>query len=214
MRKIGIIGSGVVARTLGNGFLKHGYEVMMGTRDVTKLSEWKEKGGEKAHVGSFEDAAKYGKIVVLAVKGSAAAKAIDEAGPQNLQWKTVIDTTNPIADAPPENGVIKFFTNLDESLMEQLQYRFPEIHFVKAFSCVGNAYMVDPPFAEKPTMFICGNNDDAKKKVRGILDEFGWEVEGMGKATGARAIEPLCMLWCIPGILNGKWNHAFRLIRQ
>ncbi len=214
MRKIGIIGSGVVARTLGNGFLKHGYEVMMGTRDVTKLSEWKEKGGEKAHVGSFEDAAKYGKIVVLAVKGSAAAKAIDEAGPQNLQWKTVIDTTNPIADAPPENGVIKFFTNLDESLMEQLQYRFPEIHFVKAFSCVGNAYMVDPPFAEKPTMFICGNNDDAKKKVRGILDEFGWEVEGMGKATGARAIEPLCMLWCIPGILNGKWNHAFRLIKQ
>ncbi len=214
MRKIGIIGSGVVARTLGNGFLKHGYEVMMGTRDVTKLSEWKEKGGDKAHVGSFEDAAKYGKIVVLAVKGSAAAKAIDEAGPQNLQWKTVIDTTNPIADAPPENGVIKFFTNFDESLMEQLQYRFPEVHFVKAFSCVGNAYMVDPPFAEKPTMFICGNNDDAKKKVRAILDEFGWEVEGMGKATGARAIEPLCMLWCIPGILNGKWNHAFRLIKQ
>lgn len=214
MRKIGIIGSGVVARTLGNGFLKHGYEVMMGTRDVTKLSEWKENGGDNAHVGSFEDAAKYGKIVVLAVKGSAAAKAIDEAGPQNLQWKTVIDTTNPIADAPPENGVIKFFTNLDESLMEQLQYRFPEVHFVKAFSCVGNAYMVDPPFAEKPTMFICGNNDDAKKKVRGILDEFGWEVEGMGKATGARAIEPLCMLWCIPGILNGKWNHAFRLIKQ
>jgi predicted dinucleotide-binding enzyme len=214
MRKIGIIGSGVVARTLGNGFLKHGYEVMMGTRDVTKLNEWKEKGGDKAHVGSFEDAAKYGKIVVLAVKGSAAAKAIDEAGPQNLQWKTVIDTTNPIADAPPENGVIKFFTNLEESLMEQLQYRFPEVHFVKAFSCVGNAYMVDPPFAEKPTMFICGNNDDAKKKVRAILDEFGWEVEGMGKATGARAIEPLCMLWCIPGILNGKWNHAFRLIKQ
>lgn len=214
MKKVGIIGSGVVARSLGNGFIKHGYEVMLGTRDVTKLQEWKEKAGAKAHVGSFEDAAKYGKIIVLAVKGSVAAKAIDEAGPQNLHWKTVIDTTNPIAEAPPENGVIKYFTSLDESLMEQLQSRFPEIHFVKAFNSVGNAYMVDPSFDEKPTMFTCGNNDEAKKEVHGILEDFGWEVADMGKAAGARAIEPLCILWCIPGILGGKWNHAFRLIKK
>lgn len=214
MKKIGIIGSGVVAKALGNGFIKHGYDVMLGTRDVTKLNDWKAQAGAKAHVGSFEDAAKYGKIVVLAVKGSVAAKAIEEAGPQNLQWKTVIDTTNPIADGAPENGVLKFFTNLDESLMEQLQNRFPEIHFVKSFSSVGNAYMVDPQFDEKPSMFICGNNDEAKKQVHDILVNFGWDVEDMGKATGARAIEPLCMLWCIPGILQGKWNHAFRLVRK
>ena len=204
----------MVAKALGNGFIKHGYDVMLGTRDVTKLNDWKAQAGAKAHVGSFEDAAKYGKIVVLAVKGSVAAKAIEEAGPQNLQWKTVIDTTNPIADGAPENGVLKFFTNLDESLMEQLQNRFPEIHFVKSFSSVGNAYMVDPQFDEKPSMFICGNNDEAKKQVHDILVNFGWDVEDMGKATGARAIEPLCMLWCIPGILQGKWNHAFRLVRK
>jgi 8-hydroxy-5-deazaflavin:NADPH oxidoreductase len=213
MKKIGIIGSGVVAKALGNGFLKHGYEVMLGTRNASKLDEWLAKAEGKAHVGSFADAAKFGKIVVLAVKGDVAANAIEEAGPQNLQWKTVIDTSNPIANAAPENGVLKFFTNLDESLMEQLQLRFPEIHFVKSFSCGGNAYMVDPPFAEQPSMFICGNNDDAKKKVHHILEEFGWAVEDMGKATAARAIEPLCMLWCIPGMLQGKWNHAFRLIR-
>src|SRR4051812_21765317 len=102
MKKIGIIGSGVVAKALGNGFLKHGYEVTLGSRDLSKLTDWKEKGGAKAHIGSFEDAAKFGKIIVLAVKGIAAADAIEAAGPQNMQWKTVIDTTNPIAAAPPE----------------------------------------------------------------------------------------------------------------
>jgi len=213
MKKIGIIGSGVVAQALGNGFLKHNYEVMLSSRDVSKLSAWKEKGGHKAHTGSFEDAAQFGGIIVLAVKGSAAVSAIEAAGPQNLQWKTVIDTTNPIADMPPENGVLKYFTTFDESLMEQLQTQFPEIHFVKAFNSVGNPFMVNPPFKEKPTMFICGNNDVAKSKVHDILVQFGWDIEDMGKATGARAIEPLCMLWCIPGMLRGQWNHAFRLVK-
>lgn len=213
MKKIGILGSGQVAKALGNGFLKHGYEVMLSSHDVTKLSEWKDKGGDKAHTGGFAEAAMYGEIIVLAVKGSAAANVIEEAGPQNLTMKTVIDVTNPIADAPPENGVIKFFTDHEESLMERLQEQFPEAHFIKSFNSVGNAYMVDPPFKEKPTMFICGNNDASKKEVTDILDKFGWDVADMGKAEGARAIEPLCMLWCIPGMLYGKWNHAFRLIK-
>jgi predicted dinucleotide-binding enzyme len=213
MKKIGILGSGIVARTLGNGFLQYGYEVMLGTRDTAKLAEWKEKGGAHAHLGSFEETAIFGDIVVLAVKGSVAAEAIEMAGPQNLQWKTVIDTTNPIADAPPENGVLKFFTDFEESLMEQLQEQFPEVHFVKAFNCVGNAYMVDPKFNEKPTMFTCGNNDASKKQLHAILEQFGWEIEDMGKAESARAIEPLCMLWCIPGMLHGRWNHAFKLMK-
>jgi len=213
MKKIGIIGSGHVAQSLGNGFLKHNFEVMLNSRDESKLNAWKEKGGKHAHTGSFEEAAKFGELVVLAVKGSGAANAIEEAGPQNLLGKTVIDTTNPIVDASPENGVLKYFTSLDESLMEQLQLRFPEIHFVKAFNSIGNPFMVNPPFSEKPTMFICGNNDAAKNAVNAILELFGWEIADMGKATGARAIEPLCMLWCIPGILRGERNHAFRLIK-
>ena len=213
MKKIGIIGSGIVARTLGTGFLKHGYEVMIGSRDTAKLAEWKANSGEHAHTGTFEQAAKFGELVVLAVKGAAAADAIDLAGPQNLHWKTIIDTTNPIAATTPENGVLKYFTSLNESLMEQLQGRFPEVHFVKAFNSVGSAQMVDPQFAERPSMFICGNNDGSRKEVADILTKFGWEVEDMGKAEAARAIEPLCMLWCIPGILGGKWDHAFRLIK-
>jgi len=214
MKKIGIIGSGIVARTLGNGFLKHGHEVMLGTRHADKLAEWKAQSGPHGHVGTTAEAAKFGEIIVLAVKGSSAAVVIEEAGPQNMRIKTVIDATNPIADAPPENGVLKFFTTHDESLMEALQTQFPEIHFVKAFSSVGSHFMVNPDFGEKPTMFICGNNDNAKKEVQDVLDQFGWETADMGKATGARAIEPLCMLWCIPGMLNGQWSHAFRLLKK
>ena len=213
MKQIGIIGSGQVAQALGNGFLKSNYKVMLGTRDAAKLKKWSDQAGEHASIGSFEDAAKFGDIVVLAVKGAAAADAIEMAGPQNLLRKTVIDTTNPIAAAPPENGVLKYFTNLDESLMEQLQTQFPEVHFVKAFNSVGNGYMVNPSFSEQPTMFICGNNDASKNDVKHILELFGWGIADMGKATAARAIEPLCMLWCIPGMLQGQWNHAFRLIQ-
>ena len=214
MTKIGILGSGQVAQTLGNGFLKHNYSVMLGTRDAGKLEEWKEKGGGHAHVGSFEQAAKYGDIIVLAVKGHMAADIIEMAGPQNMMRKTVIDVTNPIAEGAPENGVLKFFTNFEESLMERLQTQFPEIHFVKSFSCVGSPFMVNPQFAEKPTMFICGNNEASKGQVVHILDQFGWEIADMGKVTAARAIEPLCMLWCIPGMLHNQWSHAFRLIKM
>ena len=214
MKKIGIIGSGQVAKTLGYGFISHGYEVMLGTRDLSKLHEWQTEAGENAHIGSFDEAAKFGELVVLAVKGDVAVEVIEAAGPQNMLKKTVIDTTNPIAAMPPENGVLQFFTTTDESLMERLQTQFPEIHFVKAFNSVGSAFMVDPKFGEKPTMFICGNNDAAKKEVNDILEDFGWEVADMGKATSARAIEPLCQLWCIPGMLRGEWTHAFRLIKM
>jgi predicted dinucleotide-binding enzyme len=210
--KIGILGSGVVATVLAAGFIKHGYEVMLGTRSPAKLAEWAAKN-RQANIGSFADAAKFGEVVVLAVKGSAAADALRLAGAGNISGKTVIDTANPIADAPPANGVLKFFTSLDESLMERLQREFANTRFVKAFNSVGNASMVDPQFkGGKPTMFICGDDQAAKKIVSNILDRFGWETADMGKAEAARAIEPLCMLWCIPGFLRNDWVHAFKLL--
>jgi hypothetical protein len=133
----------------------------------------------------------------------------------HIAGKIVMDATNPIAEAPPEKGVIKFFTSLDDSLMERLQKLAPEAHFVKAFSCVGNAFMVNPDFGGvKPTMFICGNSEQAKKEVSAILEKFGHEVEDMGGVEAARAIEPLCILWCIPGFLRNQWSHAFKLLRQ
>ena len=210
---VGILGSGDVAKSLAVGFLKHGHKTMVGTRQPAKLDGWK-KQNPLATIGSFEDAARFGELIVLAVKGTAAADALRGAGAGQLAGKVVIDATNPIADAPPTNGVLKFFTTLDDSLMEQLQREFPSARFVKAFNSVGNAAMVDPQFkGGTPTMFICGNDEAARKTVTGILDQFGWETADMGAAEAARAIEPLCMLWCIPGFLRQDWMHAFKLLK-
>lgn len=212
--KIGILGSGVVGQTLGSGFIRHGYEVMLGTRSPEKLTDWKLKAGESGRVGSFAEAAAFGDILVLAVKGAAAEDTLKTAGRENLSGKAIIDATNPIADSPPDNGVLRFFTSLDDSLMEQSQRAFPDARFVKAFNSVGNALMVNPDFGGiKPTMFICGNDSRAKQEVSRILDLFGFEVEDMGGAQAARAIEPLCILWCIPGFLHNQWTHAFKLLK-
>jgi len=210
-----VLGSGDVAKALAAGFIKHGHQVTLGTRDTGKLKDFlaQHKGAQAA---SFADAAKFGDLVVLAVKGTVALDALKAAGAANLAGKAVIDATNPIADAPPENGVLKYFTDLDQSLMERLQKAFPDVHFVKAYNSVGNARMINPEFpgGAKPTMFICGNDDKAKAVVRGINDQFGWETADMGKAEAARAIEPLCMLWCILGFTHNEWTHAFKLLHK
>jgi predicted dinucleotide-binding enzyme len=210
--KVAILGSGDVGKALAAGFLKHGHQVVIGTREGSKLGDWLAQN-PKAKEASFSEAAKFGDLIVLAVKGTVASQALRAAGPANLAGKPIIDATNPIADAPPVNGVLKFFTNLDESLMERLQREFLDARFVKAFNSVGNPLMVNPQFkGGKPTMFICGNDDAAKRTVRSILDQFGWETADMGKAESARAIEPLCMLWLIPGFLRNEWSHAFKLL--
>jgi 8-hydroxy-5-deazaflavin:NADPH oxidoreductase len=214
--KIGIIGSGAVGQTLGTAFLAEGHQVMLGTRDTAKEAVVKWLTANTAgQAGSFEAVAKFGEVLVLATEGNVAANAIDLAGKENFTGKTVIDATNPIAKGAPVNGVLQFFTSLDDSLMERLQRQLPEAHFVKAFSSVGSHLMYKPDFGGiKPTMFICGNDAGAKNTVTGILDAFGWETEDMGAAEAARAIEPLCMLWCIPGFTQNRWTHAFKLLKK
>jgi len=210
---IGILGSGVVAKALAEGFLKYTHAVMLGTHHPEKLDHWSAYHPE-AQIGSFAEAAKFADLVVLAVKGSAASDVLRATGAENLSGKVVIDTTNPISDDPPDNGVLRFYTSLDDSQMERLQREFSDARFVKAFNSVGNAHMVDPKFADgKPTMFICGNDKKAKEEVTAILDHFNWDTMDMGGVEAARAIEPLCMLWCIPGILKNEWSHAFKMLR-
>jgi predicted dinucleotide-binding enzyme len=212
--KVGVLGSGTVAQTLASGFLKHSHAVIVGTRTPAKLAEWMAQN-EGAQVGSLADAAKFGDLIVLAVKGNAAAEALRQAGASNLERKAVMDVCNPIADAPPDHGVLRFFTTHDDSLMEQLQREFPAAHLVKVFNSVGAPSMVNPQFASgKPTMFICGNDESAKKQVSEVAGEFGWEVADMGGVESARAIEPLCMLWCIQGFVRNEWTHAFKLLHR
>jgi predicted dinucleotide-binding enzyme len=213
MAKVAVLGSGVVGTVLADGFLKYGETVVRGSRDAAKLADWLASAGPKASTATFQDAARQADIVVLAVKGSAAEEAVKLCG-NALDGKVVIDATNPIAEAPPVNGVLRFFTGPNESLLERLQAIAPAAKFVKAFSCVGNSYMIDPKLpGGPPTMFICGNDESARAAVTAILDRFGWETADMGLAEAARAIEPLCILWCLPGFTKGQWTHAFKLLK-
>jgi hypothetical protein len=212
--KIGVLGSGTVGQTLAAGFVKHGHSAMIGTRNPAKLKDWAAKN-PGIGIGSLNEAAAFGEAVLLAVKGTAALESLRQAGGENLSGKIVMDATNPIADEPPEDGVLRFFTKMNESLMERLQQEFPEARLVKAFNSVGAASFIDPAFpGGRPTMFLCGNDDAAKRTVAKLLDQVGWDSADMGPAIAARAIEPLCILWCIPGFLRNQWTHAFKLLQQ
>ena len=211
MPRFGVLGSGVVAKVLAAGLKQHGHTVRIGSREPEKLASFQKETGIEA--GTFGDVAGTAEVVVLAVKGTAAREALDLAGADRLAGKVVIDTTNPIADAPPVDGVLQYFTGPNESLMERLQIAFPSARFVKAFNSVGNASMVNPSFTGgPPTMFMCGNDAEAKRVVSEVLGKFGWQPADMGTAVAARAIEPLCQLWCIPAFREKRSSHAFKLI--
>jgi hypothetical protein len=216
MKSIGILGSGEVGTTLAGGFLKNGYKVCVGSGHPEKLDEWKSQQNDSVSTGTFADAARFGDLLILAVKGDAALNVLDTVDSSDLDGKTIIDTTNPIDNAAPENGVLHFFTSINQSLMEVLQKAHPNANFVKGYNSVGASLMINPDFGgTKPTMFICGNNEEAKKQVTEINTLFGFDTEDMGGVEAARAIEPLCLLWCIPGFLRDEWDgHAFKLLRR
>lgn len=213
-KKIGILGSGVVGKTLASAFQKEGYEVMIGSRDPEKLSEFIEDQNTEILSGSFDQTAEFGDTILLAVKGKAAKEVLKNIGDERLEDKVIIDATNPIEDREIIDGVLHFFTDQNYSLMEELQDSFPRNKFVKAFNSIGSAHMYKPSFSSKPSMFICGNDEEAKKEVEAILSLFGWEVEDMGKAKAAGSIESLCKLWCIRGFKDNQWDHAFHLLKK
>lgn len=214
--KVGILGSGVVGRVLGSGFVKHGHQVMLGTRDpgVEEVRSWLAQN-PGASAGTFAEAARFGDLLVLVVLGRVVDKVIELAGPQNFSGKTLIDATNPLADSPPVSGVLQYTTGPNESLGEKVQALLPQARVVKAFNSVGNNRMVDPHFEQgTPTMFLCGDSDAAKAQVSDVIREFGWEPFDCGGIIASRALEPLCMLWCLPGFLRNQWTHAFKVLTR
>jgi predicted dinucleotide-binding enzyme len=213
MNRYGVLGSGGVGQTLAEGLLKHGHQVRIGSRTPAKLGQFSRNMGIEA--ATFAEVAAWAEALVLSVKGAGAEEALGLAGKERLSGKVVIDTTNPISDEPPQDGVLRYFTGPNESLMERLQTAFPAAHFVKAFNSVGSSLMVNPKYAAgRPTMFYCGNDAGAKTEVARVLDLFGWEAVDMGSSTAARALEALAQLWCIPGFLRNQWTHAFKLLQK
>ncbi len=211
--KVGILGSGEVGLRLAEGFVATGHTVKVGSRNPDKIAQWATRHEGKVSTGSFSDAASFGEIVVLATLWDGTPSAIEMAGKRNFSGKVVVDVTNPLdfsKGMPPRLAV-----GNNDSGGETMQRMLPDARVVKAFNIVGNAHMFKPDFpGGPPTMFICGNDEGAKKTVEEILDSFGWENVDIGGIDGARLLEPLAMLWIMHYFKTGSGNHAFKLLRK
>lgn len=212
MKTIGILGSGVVGQQLGLGFIKLGYEVMIGTRSSEKLNEWSKEAGDNASVGTFEEAAKFGDIIVLATLWAGTKNAIDLAGVDNFAEKVVIDVTNPLDFSngfPP-----KLDASEGNSGSEKIQSWLPKAKVVKAFNTVSAYIMVNPVREEgKPDLFIAGEEPDAKKFVEETAKAWGWDhVHDLGDLSRAYWLETLAMVWIHFGGKHNHWTHAFKLL--
>lgn len=213
--KVGILGTGDVGKALGNAFLTLGHEVKMGSREAVnpKAATWAKGAGTKSSAGTFAEAARFGDLVVLATLGAATEAALKMAGAEHFKGKLVVDTTNPLEffnGMPPT-----MFVGTTDSLGERIQRALPGAHVVKAFNTVGNAHMFRPDFkGGPPDMFICGENENAKKQMSAILKDFGWGVIDIGGISGSRWLEPMCLTWVLHGIKSGSWNHAFKMLHK
>lgn len=213
--KIGILGSGGVGQDLGTGFLGLGHEVKMGSRDPNKkeIKDWLAKSGKKASAGTFGEAAAFGELAVLATKWSGTDNALRLAGPANLAGKVVVDVTNPLLPRP--NALPALAVGGNDSAAEQVQRWLPGARVVKAFNSVNHAHMVHPTFpGGPPDMFICGDDEAAKKEVAAICRDFGWGVIDMGGLEAARLLEPLALVYIRNAIRTGDWNRAFKLLKK
>ena len=210
--KVGILGSGDVGKALARGFIMLGHEVKIGSREPEKLAGFVAAEGERASAGTFAETAKFGDLLVLATLGNAAQSAIEMAGKSNFDNKVLIDTTNPLDFSA---GAPRLSVGFNDSLGEQVQRLLPNARVVKAFNTVGNAHMVNPDFPNgPPTMFLAGNDDESKRLVSQVCEQFGWDVSDLGGIESSRYLEPMCMAWVVHGIRSQSWNHAFKLLKK
>jgi 8-hydroxy-5-deazaflavin:NADPH oxidoreductase len=211
--RVGILGSGDVGKQLGRGFAKHGYDVMLGSRDPAKLEPWRKETPGKVSTGTFAQTAAHGEFVILALHGAATEAAIELAGAQNFAGKLVLDATNPLDFShgmPPG-----LFLGTTDSLGERVQRKLPTAKVVKCFNTVGNLQMVDPKFKEGvPPMLICGNDPESKKRTDEILRGLGWPgAMDLGGIEGARWLEAIVPLWVRAGQVLKTSGHAFKAVR-
>ena len=213
--RIGILGSGGVGQDLGLGFVGLGHEVKMGSRHPGKeeVKAWLARAGKKASAGTFGEAAAFGEMAVLAIQWTGTENAIRLAGPENLAGKVVIDTTNPLLFRPKALPALAVCG--EDSAAERVQRWLPKARVVKAFNTVNHAHMVKPAFpGGPPDMFICGNDEAARKLVAGICREFGWGVVDMGGLEAARLLEPLALVYIQNAIRTENWDRAFKLLKR
>jgi predicted dinucleotide-binding enzyme len=196
--RIGILGSGMVGPALARGYARHGHEVRIGTRQADV---------EGVETGSPQEVARDAELVVLAVRGDAAVAVVSGLTAE-LEGKVLVDATNPL-------GPDGLFVGTTDSLGEQVQRAAPGARVVKAYNTVGNALMVDPDLpGGPPTMFLAGDDPEAKATVTALLEATGWDVADLGGIEASRWLEALCMAWVAYGRTSGGWGHAFKLLRS
>jgi 8-hydroxy-5-deazaflavin:NADPH oxidoreductase len=212
--KIGILGSGDVAKSIATGFLMNNHEVMISSRNPSdaKVTDWVKEKDEHASGGSFVEAANYGEIIVVATAWSGTESAIKMADLKNFANKVVIDVTNPLDFSI---GKPMLAIGHTDSTGERIQKMLPDAHVVKTLNIITHSNMVNPKFTTgTPTMLLCGNDKNAKEQVEKILKEFGWkDTIDIGDITGARLMEPMCILWVTLGGILGNYNHGFSVLR-
>lgn len=217
--KVGILGSGVAGTTLGHGLIRLGHTVMIGTGHPQKdgLRQWLFENSQGGQVGSFSAAAAYGDIIILCTGWPGTKQAIEAAGIWNFKKKIILDVTNPLdGRGPDEAGRLQLAPGNNPSGGEQVQAWLQEAHVVKALNSTGSAFMIAPHFEDgPPTMFMAGNDDLAKRAIKDLLSQMGWQdVVDAGNIEMSRYLEGLYVIWYAYGFRTGNWRHAFRLLRK
>lgn len=197
--RIGVLGTGIVGRTLGSALLSSGHEVRLGSRAAGNEAAiaWAEDIGGPASEGTFADAAGFGELVINATAGAASLDALALAGAEQLAGKVLVDVANALDTSrgmPPTLTVCN-----DDSLGEQIQRAFPEVRVVKTLNTVTAAVMVQPALVEGPhTVFVAGDDAAAKAEVGLLLQELGWpagSIMDLGDISAARGMEMYLALW-------------------
>ena len=214
--KIGILGSGSVGKSLGKGFASNGHDVKLGSRTPGKqeIQDWLKTTKGKVSAGTFAEAATHGKIIILCPLGEATEEVIKLAGKENFGSKLVIDATNPLdfsKGMPPG-----LFVGTTDSLGERVQRILPNAKVVKCLNTVNNQTMINPKMNEGlPDLFICGNDEAAKRQVAALLKEFGWgEPIDIGGIDGSRWLEAYTALWVRLANKLGSWTIAAKILRS
>jgi predicted dinucleotide-binding enzyme len=196
--EIGVLGTGMVGRTIGSKLVHLGHEVMLGSRNEAnpKAIAWaKNLGGPRALYGNFRNAASFGEIIFNCTLGAASLDALKQAGAENLKGKVLIDLSNPIDYSTDEFTLTVCNT---DSLGEQIQRTFPEARVVKTLNNMNCNVMVEPDkLPGRTNVFVSGNDPKAKETVEMILrDWFGWKsIIDLGDITTSRGVEMYMVLW-------------------
>jgi predicted dinucleotide-binding enzyme len=213
--KIGILGTGMVGNTLGTKLVQLGNTVKMGSRFAhnQKAIDWADKTGSGASQGSFAEAASFGEIVFNCTKGEFSLDAVTSAGVKTMDGKIVIDVANPLdfSKGMPPSLLPAYFNT--SSLGEQMQSTLRGSKVVKTLNTMNCNLMVNPALVPgSHDIFICGNDDAAKEKVKEILKSFGWDNPiDLGDITSSRATEMLLPLWIRLMMLYKSPNFNFKI---